>query len=411
MDPKDQEKIAFRSDRGLYCYNVMPFGLKNAGSTYQRLVNRMFKEEIWRTMEVYIDDMSQKFEWTQEHKKAFGELKQYLSTPPLLSKPKQGEPLYLYLSVTEAAVSAVLVREHEVVTNYPQRTIMRKPELSGRMVKWSVHLSGYDLKFEPRTTIKSQALANFVSDFSPTLQEQADNEILTLSEAKGEQVWELNVDGASNTKGGGVGMVLKSPQGGQIIQAVRCEFKATNNEAEYEALILGLQLALEMQINHIKVCSDSQLIVSHVNNVYTAMDPKMVAYLEVAKELKLRLASFHIQQIPRDQNVEADALAALGAAFTPGAVGSIPFIHVMKPAIRQHEQQNASKAVTTQWTYEAGILCTATPQEETDDWRKPYISWLRDEVLPPDQKDARRFKMKSSKFVLIDGILFRKSLA
>ncbi|XP_074298584.1 uncharacterized protein LOC141629495 [Silene latifolia] len=288
---------------------------------------------------------------------------------------------------------------------------MRKSELSGRMVKWSIHLSGYDLKFEPRTAIKSQALADFVSDFSPTLQEQADSEILTVSEAKGEQVWELHVDGASNTKGAGVGLVLKSPKGEQIIQAVRCEFKATNNEAEYEALILGLQLALEMQINHITVYSDSQLIVNHVNNVYTARDPKMVAYLEVAKELKLRFASFHIQQIPMDQNVKADALATLGASFTPGVVGSIPFIYVMKHAIRQNEQQNASKAATTQWTYEAGILCTTTPQEETDDWRKPYISWLRDEVLPPDQKEARSFKMKSSRFVLIDGILFRKSLA
>ncbi|XP_074299806.1 uncharacterized protein LOC141630974 [Silene latifolia] len=137
----------------------------------------------------------------------------------------------------------------------------------------------------------------------------------------------------------------------------------------------------------------------------------MIAYLEVAKELKLRFASFHIQQIPRDQNVEADALATLGAAFTPGEVGTIPFIHVTKPAVRQNEQQNASKAATTQWTYEAGILCTATPQEEIDDWRKPYISWLHDEVLPPDQKDARSFKMNSSRFILIDGILFRKSLA
>ncbi|XP_074298563.1 uncharacterized protein LOC141629464 [Silene latifolia] len=137
----------------------------------------------------------------------------------------------------------------------------------------------------------------------------------------------------------------------------------------------------------------------------------MIAYLEVAKELKLRFASFHIRQIPRDRNVEEDALDTLGAAFTPGAVGTIPLIHVIKPAIRQNEQQNASKATTTQWTYELGILCTATPHEEIDDWRKPYISWLRDEVLPPDQKDTWSFKMKSSRFVLIDGILFRKSLA
>ncbi|XP_074313705.1 uncharacterized protein LOC141648896 [Silene latifolia] len=153
---------------------------------------------------------------------------------------------------------------------------MRKPELSGRMAKWSIHLSGYDLKFEHRAAIKSQALADFVSDFYPSLQTQAEKDILTLEEDKGEQTWELNVDGASNIKGAGVGLVLKSPQGDLLVQAIRCEFKASNNEAEYEALIL-------------------------------ARDPTMMAYLEIAQELKLRFKTFNIKQIPRDQNVEADA--------------------------------------------------------------------------------------------------------
>jgi hypothetical protein len=57
MHDTDQEKTAFITDRGLYCYKVMPFGLKNAGATYQRLVNMMFKDQIERNMEVYVDDM------------------------------------------------------------------------------------------------------------------------------------------------------------------------------------------------------------------------------------------------------------------------------------------------------------------------------------------------------------------
>ena len=57
MAEQDQEKTAFITDRGLYCYRVMPFGLKNAGATYQRLVNRMFKGQIGRNVEVYVDDM------------------------------------------------------------------------------------------------------------------------------------------------------------------------------------------------------------------------------------------------------------------------------------------------------------------------------------------------------------------
>ena len=57
MAEEDQEKTAFITSQGLYCYKVMPFGLKNVGETYQRLVNRMFREQIGRNMEVYVDDM------------------------------------------------------------------------------------------------------------------------------------------------------------------------------------------------------------------------------------------------------------------------------------------------------------------------------------------------------------------
>ena len=57
MDPNDQEKTSFVTGQGTYCYQVMPFGLKNAGATYQMLVNRMFQKHIGASMEVYIDDM------------------------------------------------------------------------------------------------------------------------------------------------------------------------------------------------------------------------------------------------------------------------------------------------------------------------------------------------------------------
>ncbi|XP_074299510.1 uncharacterized protein LOC141630627 [Silene latifolia] len=233
---------------------------------------------------------------------------------------------------------------------------MRKPELSGRMPKWSIHLSGYGPKFEPRTAIKSQALSDFVSDFSPTLQPQADKDVLTLSEDKGDQRWVLYVDGDLNMRGTGVGLVLRSPQGEQIVQAVRCKFWANNNEAEYETLILGLQLALDLRLSHIEVYNDSQLIVNH--------------------------------QVPRDQNVEADTLTTLGATFKLGKISTIPIVHMVKPAVYQQEHDGADKATYSQWTHEAV-----------------------NDVLPADKKEVRGFKMNGSRFVLIDNILFRKSLA
>ncbi|KAM1143975.1 hypothetical protein EV1_032479 [Malus domestica] len=67
MNPSDQEHTAFTTDRGLYCYKVMPFGLKNAGATYQRLVNLMFAEQIGKSMEVYVDDMLVKSKHANQH--------------------------------------------------------------------------------------------------------------------------------------------------------------------------------------------------------------------------------------------------------------------------------------------------------------------------------------------------------
>jgi hypothetical protein len=67
MDEADQEKTSFVTSRGLFCYKVMPFGLKNAGATYQRLMNRMFHDQIRKNVEVYIDDMLVKSKEEGDH--------------------------------------------------------------------------------------------------------------------------------------------------------------------------------------------------------------------------------------------------------------------------------------------------------------------------------------------------------
>ena len=81
MDEEDQEKIAFIASQGLYCYKVMPFGLKNARATYQRLVNQMFSKQIGRNVEVYIDDMLVKSKEEEDHlddlRETFNTLRQY----------------------------------------------------------------------------------------------------------------------------------------------------------------------------------------------------------------------------------------------------------------------------------------------------------------------------------------------
>ncbi|KAK3022018.1 hypothetical protein RJ639_045179 [Escallonia herrerae] len=118
------------------------------------------------------------FEWTAECQASFEALKEYLASPPLLSKPVVGEELFLYLAVTDSAVNAVLVREQDskkfpvyyvskshtvtVLTDKPLRRILHKPDLSGRLVPWSVELGEFDIQYKPRPSIKGQALVDFI---------------------------------------------------------------------------------------------------------------------------------------------------------------------------------------------------------------------------------------------------------
>ncbi|XP_075080067.1 uncharacterized protein LOC142165401 [Nicotiana tabacum] len=225
------------------------------------------------------------FEWTYECNQALKNLKAYLSNPPLLAKPKDGERLFIYLDVSEMAVSAVLVHEDKV-TAYPLRNILYKQELSGRLAKWAIELSEYDIVYQPRTAIKSYVLADFVADFSPGIVPEAEKELQIFTRSNSGS-WTLFTDGSSNVKGAGLGIVLIPPSGETIRQAIKCH-PITNNEAEYKAVIAGLELG-----------------------TYIAREARMQQYLKKARELIKQFKSWKIVQIPRQENAEAEALANL----------------------------------------------------------------------------------------------------
>ena len=254
MDPNDQEKTSFVTAQGTYCYQVMPFGLKNAGATYQRLVNRMFQKQIGVTMEVYIDDMlvnsttaelhiahlseafqilrkynmklnpakcafgvsagkflgfivnhwgieanpdkikavldmpspsgikevqrltgritalsrfvsiasdkcqpffqvlKKAFQWDTKYEEAFSALKTYLSSPPILVSPVEGELLTLYLAMSDFSTSAILVRDKERVQHpvyYCSRALRGAEERYPRMEKLILALVTAARKLRP----------------------------------------------------------------------------------------------------------------------------------------------------------------------------------------------------------------------------------------------------------------------
>jgi hypothetical protein len=252
------------------------------------------------------------FEWTEACDQAFQQLKQYLVTPPLLSRASEGEPLYLYLAVSPSAVSSVLIREEKgvqkpvyftsralrgaeerypqieklafalvvsarrlrpyfqahairVLTKYPLRKTLYKPDTSGRLVNWAIELGEFDIEYLPRTAIKGQVLADFLVEFSNF----PDN-----NEVSKKNLWTVYVDGSSTASRSGVGIVMTTPRGKELTFAIKLDFQTTNNEAEYEAVLAGLNLALEMGARDVEIRTDSQVIAHQIQGDYEAKGEK-----------------------------------------------------------------------------------------------------------------------------------------
>nr|GEV28912.1 reverse transcriptase domain-containing protein [Tanacetum cinerariifolium] len=423
----DEEKTAFHTGQGMYCYTKMPFGLKNAGVTYQRLVDKAFDIQIGRNKEVYVDDLVIKshteaemlrdigetfrtlqkinmklnpkkcmfeavegvflgymvtpegirpffsksaekflplfktlkncikksdFHWTLEAEQAFKQLQQHLSELPMLVAPKPKEELIVYLSTLYGAISAVLMTKREavqtpvyfvsralqgpelnytpmeklvmslvfaakrlqrhfqaypiaVITDQPIKQIMSRPDVAGRLQKWSIMLGEHNITYRPRTSVKRQVLGDFlakVPDESP----------LTASVLETQQVqWKLFTDGSSSS----------------------------NNEAEYEALIAGLRIAVQMGVQNVHVNVDSKLVANQVLGTYVAKEENMIKYLEKVKSLVL--------------------------------------VEILK------EKSIQEKEVTT------------VVEEDGPTWMIPITEYLKEGTLPNDKKEARKLRIKA----------------
>ncbi|GFY91128.1 hypothetical protein Acr_07g0013240 [Actinidia rufa] len=310
---------------------------------------------------------NQIFQWNEESETAFQQLKEYLGSPPLLTVLTSGEDLFVYLSISPTTVSVVLVREKDqvqkpiyyvskvlmgaearyprieklayalmiaarklrhyfqahpiiVLTDQPLKQILQRPDTSGRLLKWSIELSEFHIEYRPRMAIKAQALADFIveSTHEGTPQPETASPETTVPEKPTLEEdlthWKLFVDGSSNQHGCGAGLVIQAPSGEQMEYAIRMGFKATNNEAEYEALLAGLRVAVELGAQSLEIFSDSQLVVNQVQGDYLAKDARMMAYLGEVKAASTKL-EFKIHQIPREDNKKADALANLASTF------------------------------------------------------------------------------------------------
>jgi ribonuclease HI len=193
-----------------------------------------------------------------------------------------------------------------VVSSFPLCEIIRNPDAAGRIAKWSVKLMGEMLAYAPGKAIKSQILADFVAESTDTQ--------LPLSQIQAE-CWTLYFDGSVMKIGAGAGLLFISPLGEHIRYAVRLHFLMSNNMAEYEALLCGLRIAIEIGIKRLDVRGDLQLVIDQVMKNASCHDDKMEAYCNAVRALEDKFYGIELSHVPRRYNEEADELAKIASRW------------------------------------------------------------------------------------------------
>ncbi|KAL0411420.1 UNVERIFIED_CONTAM: Ribonuclease HI [Sesamum latifolium] len=164
-------------------------------------------------------------------------------------------------------------------------------------------------------------------------------------------------------------------KGDELEYALHFDFKASNNKAEYEALIAGIKMALDAGVENLIAYTDSQLITKQMEGEYEVKEERMEDYLQEIKALTGRLNDFQLHQIPRTENAKANYLAKLASSMINCST------------------RNITVRTLTKNSPEHNIM---TIHGETD-WRKPLLDYLEKDVLPPDEKEASRLKHRAAR--------------
>ena len=210
--------------------------------------------------------------------------------------------------------------------------------------------------------------------------------------APGPPRWKVYVDGAANQRGSGVGLVLISPEKTIIEKSLRLRFSATNNEAEYEALLQGIAMVQKMGGKAVEMISDSRLVVGQVKGELEARDARMQEYLSRVKRLQPSFDFFSVSHVLRSGNTHADSLATLATS----SVGDLPRIILVEHLDRANEVVKGRVHV-----YEVRV---------GPSWMDPIMRFLKDDVLPEENSEAEKIRRKAPRFWLFEDHKLYKRL-
>ena len=176
---------------------------------------------------------------------------------------------------------------HLIAKIDPLKYLLSKATLTGRLAKWVMILSEFDIKYVERKAIKGQAIADQLVespliDHQPLHIEFLDESILLLTQRS----WTMFFDGSFTQHGSGTGILFITPQRYSLPKAYKMLFPCTNNISEYESLINGMKIALEWRVDKLNILGDSQLVINQVNDIYQTRDDKLIPYKKMVDDLK-----------------------------------------------------------------------------------------------------------------------------
>jgi ribonuclease HI len=286
-----------------------------------------------------------------------------------------------------------------VVSSFPLGEIIQCREASGRITKWAVELMGETLSFVPRKAIKSQVLADFLAEWVDTQ--------FPIAPIQPE-LWTMYFDGSLMKTGAGAGLLFISPIGKHLRYVLRLHFPASNNVAEYEALVNGLRITIELGVRRLDARGDSQLVIDQVMKNSHCHDRKMEAYCDEVRRLEDKFYGLELNHIARWYNETADELAKIASGRTTVPL-DVFSRDIHQPSVKiddtpEPEEASAQPEVSSAAEGEAlrveGQRNGVMPKRN---WQTSYLEYLLRGELPLDKAEVRRLARRAKSFVLLGG--------
>ncbi|XP_060183387.1 uncharacterized protein LOC132613398 [Lycium barbarum] len=255
----------------------------------------------------------------------------------------------------------------------PIKFVMSKPVLSDRLARWYLQFQQFEITYIPQKAVKGQALVDFLADHPIPddweLTDELPDEDAMVVEIQ--SPWKMYFDGAAQRDGTGAGVVFVTPQGEVLPYSFTLTQRCSNNVTEYQALILGLEMAVDMKQLQLQVFGDSRLVINQLLGSYEVKKPELLHYHGYAQKLIGWLGDVTLQHVPRKENKKADALAALASTLTLPDQTQVTICQkwVVPPP---NEDEGAESELEH---------LVAVSEAAKEDWRQPIIDYLSYGIL------------------------------